>query len=314
LVSAFVEKTNATDATTVSSTTFDSTSALVLGNTFGLRIKGAALNTFTMPASVNTRAKLITQLTAGANWSLGAPAGITFATGGLADGTATLTISLDADAVDHRIGACRNFELVAGSLGTDVLLAVKLTAGLYSASAEPTVRVKFARTNDNINEDSDDKEGDIGGQSYLEIGATATTCTLSITNTLLTTTAAGGTATSLSIKLADYSTLTDLAEYINTLTGYSCAVTSGVNGGLNPSTVLDHVTSLGIAATGSVKPGKIKIDAYSVYTWIYNYSQVVSLTPTSYCGLPNALVKTFLSGGVAGISVNSDFTSALSAP
>ena len=309
LIATLIEKNNATNASVSSSATFSST--IAQGKNFGLRVLGGALNSFTNPSSVTTRALLQTALETAGNWSGGVPSGITFTVGGASDGAATLTIALNVDATDHRLGAGRNFELVEG-VSNGMLTIFGISAGLKEALVEPTSRLKITRTSTNTDEDTDNVDGDLGGDIVLEIGALATTATLTISATNFTTTCAGGTAQSLNLKLSDYATLNDLAEYIANQAGYYCSIPEDANGGLNPRTVLDRVTAKAIAVTGAVKAGKIKSDSYNISQWIINNSAVVDFTGTSFCGLPDALAKTFLSGGALGSSSNSSFTSALS--
>jgi len=167
---------------------------------------------------------------------------------------------------------------------------------LNVSSAEPSVSLTVNRQSDNLTESS----GTVGGAFALLVGCVATTCTLTISATQLTTTHAGGSASDLSLRLSDFKTLNDLATYINSQTGYSCVVANALYGQLPPS-ILDRVTAIGIAcAIATDKPGRIKKDSYDVQSF-YDASQLVGLTRSSFAGLPTATTTpVFLSGGALG--------------
>jgi len=310
LISVLLEKSNAVDAQAVSSTPFNSTTATAVNSTFSIRVDGGAIATWTAPAGVDTRAELQTELDNAANWAPGLPSGITFLVGGASDIAATLTISRNLDANDHRLGASRLFELMDGT--STPLAAMNISTGLKLPSSEEKMRLVVARTSDNSLEDSDDLAGDIGGQIFLEIGYLGTTATLTISSTALTTTVVGGTGGNLSLTLANFRTLTDVATYINSQSGYSALIPAEVNASLSPS-VLDRVSSLGIASsTAGVKPGKIKADAYSMFDYVRRNSALVSIPNTgSRKGLPDPIPATFLANGSRGASANSNFLAGL---
>lgn len=103
LISAQFDKTVAVDATVVSSASFDATGPdFGMGSKFTLRVQGGALNTFTAPAGITTRALLQTALNTAGNWSGGLPSGMTFVVGGTSDAAASVTISLAASSTDHQ--------------------------------------------------------------------------------------------------------------------------------------------------------------------------------------------------------------------
>lgn len=151
-------------------------------------------------------------------------------------------------------------------------------------------------------------------QAYLEIGYLGTTATMTISATTLTTTVVGGAGGNLSLTLANFRTLTDVATYINSQTGYSASIPAAVNSSLSP-TVLDRVSAQGIATSvGGTKPGKIKADAYSMFDYVRRNSQLIAIPNTgSRLGLPDAMVATFLAGGTRGATANSAVLAALDA-
>ena len=125
---------------------------------------------------------------------------------------------------------------------------------------------------------------------------------LSISASTLSTTVTGGSGSNLSLTLANFATIADLASYINAQSGYSASIPTTINGGL-PVSVLDRVASQGIArSSSSVKPGKLKADSFLVFDYLRKYSSLVEAERDSFKGLPDALSQTFLSGGARGAS------------
>lgn len=313
LISFEAVKSDASLGQRASSTPFDSTTVLTAAQTFLVRESGAPVNTFTMPAAVTTRATLQTALNAGGNWSGGVPANTTFTVGGASDAAATLTISIKDLATDHTLGYARVLELIdgAGTLLADMNIS---TSGLLENTTEPALQVLVARASDNIAEDSDDVAGDVGGVVYLELGYQGTTGTVTLNGSTLVTAVTGGTGVALSLAFSTFKTLNDLAEYINSQTGYTASVPAGVNGAQSPA-VLDRVTTKGICSTfAGLKPGQLKADAFAFADYLDRFSSLVVAVRDSFLGLPDEVSpKTFLSGAVRGASLNSDFTAALTA-
>jgi hypothetical protein len=71
-----------------------------------------------------------------------------------------------------------------------------------------------------------------GGEIVLKLGYKGTSATVTVGATTLTTTVTGGNGSNLSINLSKFSTLADLASYINAQTGYVCSVSSTLYGQL----------------------------------------------------------------------------------
>lgn len=296
----------ATPAQAVSSTTFDTTNVAIQGTTLVLRIQGAASasdNTFTVPVSVNTRATLTTALAAGANWSGGAPSGVTFAVGGASDAAATLTVARALGTNPQRNGYGQNFHLVSGNL----LTYVNIPAGLYTSSTEDAAVINIVNNNSLITE-----SGTVGGEIVLNIGrngGTAPQVTINSTQMLLINNAANEYA----INLADFPTLSALAAYINSSTGgnWSASVPSTLYGQL-PLSVLDKVSALGANGTATIRPAQIKKDKYDVDQF-FAVSGNVSLAATATKGLPDAAATIYLANGALGGTSTAAITSALAA-
>lgn len=311
LIALEMLKTDAVLGTSSSSSTFDATTVLTAADTFILRENGGAANTFTMPAAVTTAALLQAALDNAGNWSGGLPTEISFAVGGT-DSAATVTISIDASATDHQLGYGRVFELIDGT-GTP-LADMNLSAGLTSNTSEPSLQIIVSRSSDDVTEDSDDINGDIGGLTFLEIGYEGTTATITINGSTLVTSVTGGSGSALNISFNDIKTLSDLAEFINSQTGYTCSLPTVINPSLSPS-VLDRVTGIGICSgAASLTPGKLKADSWSTFDHFDRFSGLMNVEETTHLGLPDEITpKQFLSGAVRGASANSDFTAALTA-
>jgi hypothetical protein len=148
----------------------------------------------------------------------------------------------------------------------------------------------------------------IGGVTALSIQAlSGTSCTMSISATHLTTVPAGvGAPAALNLKLTDFSTIQDMADYINTITGYTAVV--GTDQANNPPSILDRVTAVDIFTALYA----ILRDAYDIQQFFAS-SGLVDFTPgvSGYVGLPAVLVKTFLAGGARGATTNANVQGAL---
>jgi len=304
LIAATLTKTDAVLGQVVGSAA-DVSGTDLTGYSFSVMEQGAAINTFTAPDAVADKAALDAALANAGNWSVGLPSEISFSSSGL-DDAVIVTIDQIADANDHRNGRSQVAELIAGS-GSDLLAFLSLSAGLVNPSQEPALRAIISRQVDSVSEDSDNIAGDVGGDVYLEIGCNDSSCEVSIDSSKLTSVAA--TAEDMDINLADFNTIDSLAEFIDSKALYSASVPAGVNGGLNPN-ILDRVVSAG-ASSPSLKPCKIKADAWSLANYFNANSGLVELERDSYIGLPDAIEKTFLSGGAKGASATSDFSAAL---
>jgi hypothetical protein len=298
----------ATAATTASSATFDLTGAAQSGHTLVVAINGGAQNTFTMPGSTTSRALLTTAVTTGGNWSGGLPSGLSLVVGGSSDAAATLTITRSETSNPQREGAGRNFFLVSGGLLADL----HLTAGLVTASAEDMAILTVQNTRDLITETAT-----VGGNVVLEIGRLGGTnpqVTVNATQILLK----NNSANEYTLNKKDFDTVQQVADFITASTGglWMGKVASVLEGQLSPS-VLDQVSGIGaLTATldASHLPAQIKKDASEVVAF-FAASSNVSLTAdvSAVCGLPDALLTTYLAGGAAGATSTSDVTNALAA-
>lgn len=147
----------------------------------------------------------------------------------------------------------------------------------------------------------------IGGTTALTIQAlSGATADMTINGTTLTTTCTGGGPADLSLKLADFATLQDLVDYINTISGYAASV--GTDQGNFPPSVLDQVTSVDIRSVAY----DVVRDAYDIQEFFAGSGLVdFAVGSGGKAGLPAVLVKTFLSGGARGASTNASIQAGL---
>ncbi len=282
------------------------------GSDLLMRINGGTVTTITA-ANCTSAANTVTELNSKINTALGT-SGIVYAS------TATNRISLNLMAAGTgapRAGMGICVEFIASSEWADIGVTtpqqgVALAAGVAGAVSisayNATRSLEVTRSTDGSSETTDSSTGELGGKIYMEIGSVAaTSCVMTISSTTLTLNATGSGAGDISILLSYFTTLNDLAEYINTQTGYVCSIPADINGALPPS-VLDRVTTVGIcSSTALIKPGKLKADAFEVQNWFDLNSALTVCSRTSFLGLPDVLVKTFLGGGSRGGSTTSNF-------
>jgi hypothetical protein len=263
---------------------------------FTIRQNGGAATVITLsavPADHSNQATLIVEL----NSLL--PVGVTASAGAAAN---SIKLTMAADAANYRKGWGKSLELFDSTSGDLALLG--LTAGLTKSSAESQVEFSVSRTDINLNETLLAK-----GEVALEIGYQGTTATLTISGSTLTTTVTGGSGANLSIDLNQYTTIADLADFINLQTGYKASVVTG-SVQLAPS-ALDKVSAIGIcSSSASVKAGRIKKSLQNFKNALAN-SAATDFTATATSGLPTPEASSFLSGGLKGATSNATILAAL---
>lgn len=284
-------------APTITGTVIGSFGATLDAATFDIRIDGGAEATVTLGtgghADIGT---LVTEL----NGLL--PSGITASEGTASD---SLKLEYDADVSANTKGYGKSFELIETNAGDLALLGH--AEGTTISSAEPEVQLDITRQDISLNESFN-----ISADIAFTIGYEGTTATATITDTALTTTVTGGAGANLTLDLADYTTLRDLADYINSQTGYTAEAVSEYS--QKSPTELDDVTAAGICSTGAgEQPGRIK-RAAKAFSDTANTSARLSFTATATSGLPDAMtVPEFLSGGDTGSTSSANIISALTA-
>jgi hypothetical protein len=251
-----------------------------------------------------------------------APAAISAVT----DAKAWSPVTISQAAATTIDGVGKSLEISQLTTGTDLLSRTAFSLGTTTAvtwvsksgtpalltATEGKIKLALARASDFASE-----EFIVGGEIALKISYQGTTATLTITDTTLTTTVAGGSGASLSLALKDYKTVSALAAYINTQTGYVATAGNAQLGNL-PSTALDNVTAMGIASDWSASNGRVKVDAYRFFNALQNGSSLVQIGLTTAlnvqagAGLPDVMAAAlFLAGGAKGATTDAIIVAAI---
>ena len=238
---------------------------------------------------------------------------------------APLTITLEAG--NPIAGVGKSLEIVEKTTNTSRLSNVAYAlntnkVGWVSKAGAAQILVSTAEysvtLNDNRAKDNVQEALSAGGEVALKVGYAGTTATLTIDDTNLTTTVVGGAGANLSIALADFPTIQDVATFINSKAGYKADVGTAILGQL-PSTALDNVTAMGIATSNGAEAGRLKIDAYRFFNKVAQESVLVQLQDANGnvvqapAGLPQPATLTYLANGAKGSTADADVTAALSA-
>ncbi len=189
---------------------------------------------------------------------------------------------------------------------TDDWTAEGITTRLVTPSAEESVRLKVGR-------DQIEEEHIAGGEVGLRISCTQDDALVDISETQLR--IHDGVDDILVVSLADYPTISALAQYISTHADCYAAPGSVVTASLPPS-VLDRGTDIPIEGTEHLLTGRIKTDARDFARAVNNHSTLVQLgDPASRvdAGLPAPQALTYMTGGTRGTTEMSDIVGALEA-
>jgi len=210
----------------------------------------------------------------------------------------TLALTMDADANAWNNGWGKSFELIDSTPGD--LAALGLLAGLNISSQEPEIEMQDSNISRGVNETLA-----AAATVALSVGYAGTSGTLTIAAGMLTTTVTGGVGGNLSINLSQYTTIGTLATFIAAQPGYSASVAPVAN--QLPTSALDEVAAIGIAATGaSDEPGRIKNALYN-FEQAMSVSRILVFSATATSGLPAPMaMASFLSGGTRGATLASD--------
>lgn len=208
-----------------------------------------------------------------------------------------------------------------GSVNVNTQLFTLAGAAVSWLSTAPTPLLLTSASelaiNLNINRQADGVAEVInaGGNVVLLVGYLGTTASLTIGATTLTTSVSGGTGANLSLVLADFKRLGDLAQYINSQTGYTCSVATAIWGQISPLD-LDQGT-FNIASDLGSKPGRIKNDAADFFDTLDSGSSTAQLGTTVVVraagGLPDVQATFYLAGGTLGATTAQNATDAISA-
>lgn len=265
---------------------------------FGLRLNGGVMSTITL-SSTSTNHDTVPHLLVELNSLL--PSGIT-AIAGAAPSSIELIMSVDSAA--NHAGFGKSFSLIDTIAGD--LAALGLTFGPNVSASEPAVEVSIVNATTGTNETFD-----ISALVALTVGyaGSAATLTINPATKSLTTTVTGGAGANLSVNLAGYSTVADLASYIASQPGYFASVVPAAQ--QSPTSVLDQVTAIGITTSTTHQPGRIKMAAYQFQRAI-SASNSLAFAPTALAGLPlPSSQPTYLAGGARGTTSGADIVAAI---
>ncbi len=242
---------------------------------------------------------------------------------------ATTNLVLSVPSVD---GVSKTLEMYDGGDDYNISTTMVTTAGAAvsflstqsapittASSAERQITVEASRQFDGASESITT----VGGDVALQLGYTGTTCAVTVTDTLLTTTPVGGVGAALSITLKNFKTIGALAEFINSRPGYSCSAGSNLvaqqqlfyGTGASAKHVLDRGTFAAATQWGAQNL-RLKRDAYAFFSELVLQSSLLQLgnpAAAASAGLPEDQSVTFLTGGSRGATTNASVTAALAA-
>lgn len=214
-------------------------------------------------------------------------------------------------------GVGKSLEIAETLTGSDLLtrcmlvgtnsyskISTAATPNVITSGAESRVALKVARNADNISEDLV-----AGGEVALRIGYVGTSASITLNDKNLTASVTGGSGAGFTIQLSDFPTVSDLATYIGSRTGFTASPGNASLGQL-PSTALDNGIYDCITVNGALT-ARIKTDAYRFANVVNGQSILVQLTNQSSAGLPVAAPVAYLDGGTVGGTTNEDINTVL---
>lgn len=145
------------------------------------------------------------------------------------------------------------------------------------------------------------------GKFTIQYIGAGSACTVTITDTALTTTVTGGPGgENLNVVFANYNSLADILFYIDGLAAYT-ATALITNAASFDASYLDALTTVDIRTA----PVTIMANNFDLSDWINNNSSLIKSTQTKNRTGPRAvLAKTALAGGTRGTSSNTDWANA----
>ncbi len=201
---------------------------------------------------------------------------------------------------------CFSYDTTNGAVAS-TWVSTAAAPKVINSAAEYIPTLTISRQLDGVTEDIS-----AGGAVALKIGYAGTSASLVNNGTTVTITVVGGAGTSpAAITLADHPTISDLAAYINSLTGFTAAPGTTVIGS-QPSTSLDQGTFT-IGSTHGSYTGRIKQDAYKFFNTVATDSALAELDAQATAGLPAPQSLAFLAGGTKGATTDAIFDAAVDA-
>ena len=237
-------------------------------------------------------------------------------------------VEVTIDAADPLDGRGKSLEIASLTGGTDLLTRTAFALGTVSAvtwvstsaspklltsAAEYAAKLTAARQSDNLSE-----ELIAGGEVALRLGYDGTTATVTVTDTTMSSTVAGGSGAGFSLALKDFRTIEEVATYINSLTGWNASVGSARLGQIAP-VALDNVSAAGACTTHGVPTLRLKVDGFRFFQKVSQESVLVQLQSTSSVvgqagsGLPAPSALAYLAGGTKGGTTAAQVVAAIDA-
>jgi hypothetical protein len=150
----------------------------------------------------------------------------------------------------------------------------------------------------------------IGGNIVLSIGYNGATCSMTLDNSSLVTTASNP-ADSLNLSMDDFGTVQTLVDYLNTQPNYTAKVEDLRYAAISPKDLCE--VACDVASQNAYRPARIKRDAQDAINKLAD-SIMVELAAIPAAGLPEAMLQEkFLSAGAKGASKGSDVVEAIDA-
>ncbi len=204
--------------------------------------------------------------------------------------------------------AARAFKIL-GSTTSVTWSSTSASPKLIVSATEYSTTLAVSRQLDGISESFS-----AGGQIALKLGyyGVGATCQVVVSSTRITATVTGGTGDNFDLMLKDFPTLNDLASYLNSQPGYTCAVGSAAIGSYGSSN-LDEGTFFA-GATHANYGLRLKVDAAKFYAAVStsNTVQLGNPVASAPAGLPAVMATpTYLVGGLKGATTNASVIAAL---
>jgi len=236
---------------------------------------------------------------------------VTAATGSSVSLTKLYSLTTIAVSQVSLAGSTSALQSAAGFVSSSV-------AGIkMSSSQERQVWVEASRITDGLTFTA----AKVGGRFGLELSCNlsgATACTATIDSQRVLTLAPTGAGSNIEIRLNKYKTLGQLADYLNTQTGFSARVPDNRLRSL-PTNTLDMVTSVAIMTGNGAHAynGKLKMDYYDwkkLFDDNFGLIAFAEGTMVLKAGLPDAEATAgFLAGAVIGSTSDADIQKGLDA-
>ena len=179
---------------------------------------------------------------------------------------------------------------------------------MLTSASEYSVNLNVNRQSDNISQTLT-----AGGPVVLRLGYTGVDCTVVVGPTTMTITVSGGAGSNQSINLKNFSTISELTTFLNSLTGFTASPGSTALGQQSPL-ALDEGTYHSSTTFGN-QTMRLKMDAVSFFQAVSASGTVQLNNPaaTAPSGIPAVQSITYMTGGTTGATTDAIYDAALDA-